>query len=133
MESTLLLLLITAMSANARIAVMYAHDKLSDVVAEQCFNEMFPRKHVVVQESDESCIIFCVLRKLGIMSPNGAINLDVYRKRVQVAHQLDRRNLVSDFGNSCLETAEATQHKQDVCKKAKVFNDCTHLYRILLK
>ncbi|XP_028161931.1 uncharacterized protein LOC114353939 [Ostrinia furnacalis] len=113
---------------------MYAHDKLSDLVAQQCFNEMFPKaKHVEIQESDEPCIIFCVLKKLGIMSANGVINLEIYRKRVQLAHQLDQRNLVSDFGSSCVESADATQHKQDVCRKAKVFNDCTHLYRILLK
>ncbi|KAL0879418.1 hypothetical protein ABMA27_003171 [Loxostege sticticalis] len=117
---------------HARISVMYAHDKLSDIVAEQCFNEMFPKtKHVEVQESDEPCLIFCVMKKLGIMSPNGAINLETYRKRVLMAHQHDQRTLVSDFGSSCVENAEATQHKQDVCKKAKVFNDCTHLYRIL--
>lgn len=65
--------------AQARISVMYAHDKLSDIVAEQCFNEMFPKKQIEVEESDEPCIIFCVLKKLGIMSPNGVINLDIYR------------------------------------------------------
>lgn len=59
---------------------MYAHDKLSDLVAEQCFNEMYPKvKHIEIQESDESCIIFCVLRKFGIMSSNGVINLETYR------------------------------------------------------
>ncbi|XP_026331100.1 uncharacterized protein LOC113238482 isoform X2 [Hyposmocoma kahamanoa] len=117
----------------ARISVMYAHEKLSDIAAEQCFNEMYPKgKYIEIQESDEACIIFCVLKKIGIMNPAGNINLDVYR-RVQAAHQLDQRKLVQDFGNSCIETVESTQHKMDVCKKAKVFNDCTHLYRILLK
>ncbi|XP_053616756.1 uncharacterized protein LOC128678888 isoform X2 [Plodia interpunctella] len=114
---------------------MYAHDRVSDVIAEQCYKEMFSNaKHVEIQESDEPCLIFCVLRKFGIMSANGLINLEAYRKRVQIVHQLDQRNshIVVDSGNSCMETAEATSHKTDVCKKAKVFNDCTHLYRILL-
>ncbi|KAG6446909.1 hypothetical protein O3G_MSEX004664 [Manduca sexta] len=113
---------------------MYAHDKLSDMVAEQCLNEMYPKsKRIEIQESDEPCIIFCVLKKFGIMSTNGVINLEVFRKRVQNSHQHEQRNTMNDIGSNCLESAEATQHKQDVCKKAKVFNDCTHLYRILLK
>ncbi|XP_059056883.1 uncharacterized protein LOC131850605 [Achroia grisella] len=113
---------------------MYAHDRTSDIIAEQCFNEMYPKsKRVEIQESDEPCLIFCVLNKLGIINSNGVINLEVYRKRVKMAHQLDQRRLVGDYGNACMDTAEATQHKQDVCKKAKVFNDCTHLYRIILK
>ncbi|KAF9422150.1 hypothetical protein HW555_002171 [Spodoptera exigua] len=119
--------------AHARISVMYAHEKLSDIVAEQCLSQMYPKnKHIQIQESDEPCIIFCVLKKFGIISPNGVFNLEVYRKRVQIAHQLDQRSLINDYGASCMENAEATPHKQDVCKKAKVFNDCTHLYRILL-
>ncbi|KOB73305.1 Odorant binding protein [Operophtera brumata] len=113
---------------------MYAHDRLSDVIAEQCLNEMYPNvKHVDIQESDESCIIFCVLKKFGIMNSSGVINLEAYRKRVLVARQNEERNSVNDYGGTCIESAEATQHKQDVCKKAKVFNDCTRLYRILLK
>jgi hypothetical protein len=72
-------MLLTLNIVNARISVMYAHDKISDMVAEQCFNEMYPKKHIDMQESDEPCIIFCVLKKLGIMSSNGAINLDTYR------------------------------------------------------
>ncbi|KAL4717000.1 hypothetical protein ACJJTC_001861 [Scirpophaga incertulas] len=132
MQTTFSLVLLTALTADSRISVMYAHDRLSDIAAKQCFEEMFPKRRVDVQESDEPCIIFCVLKKLGIISSNGAINLDVYRKRVQV-HQLDQQKPETDFGNSCLDAAEATQHKQDVCKKAKVFNDCTHLYKILLK
>lgn len=64
----------------ARISVMYAHEKLSDIAAEQCFNEMYPKgKHVEIQESDEPCIIFCVLKKIGIMNSAGNINLDIYR------------------------------------------------------
>ncbi|KAJ0172695.1 hypothetical protein K1T71_011834 [Dendrolimus kikuchii] len=114
----------------AKISVMYAHDKLTDIVAEQCLNEMYPKaKHIEVQESDEPCIIFCVLKKFGIMNTNGVINLEIYRKRL---NHKEQRNVVGNSGNSCAEAAEATQHKQDVCKKAKVFNDCTHLYRILL-
>uniref|UniRef100_A0A2A4IV42 Odorant binding protein n=1 Tax=Heliothis virescens TaxID=7102 RepID=A0A2A4IV42_HELVI len=120
--------------AYGRISVMYAHDKLSDMVAQQCLSEMYPKnKRIEIQESDEPCIIFCVLKKFGIMSATGVIDLENYRKRVKIAHQLDQRNGISDYGGTCIENAEATQHKQDVCKKAKVFNDCTHLYRILLK
>ncbi|CAD0203509.1 unnamed protein product [Chrysodeixis includens] len=59
---------------------MYAHDKLSDMIAEQCLGEMYPKnKRIEIQESDEPCIIFCVLKKFGIMSGNGVINLEVYR------------------------------------------------------
>ncbi|XP_013148886.1 PREDICTED: uncharacterized protein LOC106111375 [Papilio polytes] len=113
---------------------MYAHDKASDVVADQCLSEMYPKgKRVEFQESDEACIIYCVLKKFGIMNANGVINLEAYRKRVLLAHQLDQRKLMSDSsGSSCAESAEGVQHKQDVCKKAKIFNDCTHLYKILL-
>ncbi|XP_075982091.1 uncharacterized protein LOC142980538 [Anticarsia gemmatalis] len=134
MEKLLLLTLLLACTTYARISVMYAHDKLSDIVAGQCLSEMYPKyKKIELQESDEPCIIYCVLKKFGIMSTTGVINLEIYRKRVQIAHQLDQRNiLLSDYGSSCMENAEAAQHKQDVCKKAKVFNDCTHLYRILL-
>ncbi|KAJ8720772.1 hypothetical protein PYW08_006237 [Mythimna loreyi] len=131
----LLLTLLTLVGlAHARISVMYAHDKLSDIVAGQCLSEMYPKnKRIEVQESDEPCIIFCVLKKFGIMSTTGVINLEIYKKRVRFAHQLDQRTGLTDYGGNCMESAEATQHKQDVCKKAKVFNDCTHLYRILLK
>ncbi|XP_050355757.1 uncharacterized protein LOC126776931 [Nymphalis io] len=118
----------------ARISVMYAHEKMTDMVAEQCLGEMYPKgKRIDFQESDESCIIYCVLKKLGIMNTVGQINIDVYRKRVQQAHQFDGRSVPNDNGSACIESAEATQHKQDVCKKAKVFNDCTHLYKILFK
>lgn len=59
---------------------MYAHEKLSDMVAEQCLSEMYPKfKRIEIQESDEPCIIFCVLKKFGIMSPTGVINLEIYR------------------------------------------------------
>ncbi|XP_013195466.1 uncharacterized protein LOC106138743 [Amyelois transitella] len=133
MEKAVILLML-AVTSNARISVMYAHDRVSDVMAEQCYKEMFSNsKHAVeIEESDEPCLIYCVLKKLGIISTNGVINLDAYRKRVQIYHQLDQRDMVGDFGNACVEAAEAAQHKQDVCRKAKVFNDCTHLYRVLL-
>lgn len=66
--------------AYARISVMYAHDKLSDLVADQCLSEMYPKnRRIEVQESDEPCIIFCVLKKFGIMSATGTINLDIYK------------------------------------------------------
>ncbi|KAJ2945191.1 hypothetical protein O0L34_g9260 [Tuta absoluta] len=132
MEKLLIFAALVSLS-HSRIAVMYAHEKLSDMAAKQCYNEMYPKgRTVIIQESDEPCIIFCVLKKIGIMTSNGFINLDVFRKRVQTAHQLDQRAVSSDYGSSCVESAESTQHKQDVCKKAKVFNDCTHLYRMLL-
>ncbi|XP_032523116.1 uncharacterized protein LOC116774483 isoform X2 [Danaus plexippus] len=124
--------LLLSYTAYARISVMYAHEKISDMVAQQCLTEMYPKgKKIELQESDESCIIYCVLKKFGIINGNGQFNLDIYRKRVQMAHQLDSRNLMNDKGGACVESAEATQHKQDVCKKAKVFNDCTHLYRMI--
>ncbi|XP_035443382.1 uncharacterized protein LOC118271400 isoform X2 [Spodoptera frugiperda] len=134
MEKILIFTFITLSGfAHARMSVMYAHDKLSDIVAQQCLSEMYPKnRRIEIQESDEPCIIFCVLKKFGIISATGVINLEVYRKRVLIAHQLDQNTSVMDNGGSCMENAEATQHKQDVCKKAKVFNDCTHLYRILL-
>ncbi|XP_023948338.2 uncharacterized protein LOC112053222 [Bicyclus anynana] len=113
---------------------MYAHDRLSDIIADQCLNEMYPKnKRLELQESDESCIIYCVLKKFGIMNSSGQINLDIYRKHVQQAHQLDSHHMMDDKGGDCVESAEATQHKQDVCKKAKVFNDCTHLYKLVFK
>ncbi|XP_068622924.1 uncharacterized protein [Battus philenor] len=134
MLSKIFLTFVVLSSVDARISVIYAHDKASDVVADQCLNEMYPKgKRVEFQESDEACIIYCVLKKFGIINTNGVIDLEIYRKRVQVAHQLDQRKLMSDNGSSCAETADGTQHKQDVCKKAKIFNDCTHLYKILLK
>ncbi|CAH2055821.1 unnamed protein product, partial [Iphiclides podalirius] len=123
MQSKILiaLFMLAVSNANARVSVMYAHDKTSDAVADQCLNEMYPKgKRVDFQESDEACIIYCVLRKLGIMYSNGAINLEIYRKRVQIAHQLDQTKVMSDNGSSCAENADAIQHKQDVCKKAKV-------------
>ncbi|XP_045778826.1 uncharacterized protein LOC123876556 isoform X2 [Maniola jurtina] len=133
MEKALFLSLLIC-STYARISVMYAHERVSDMVAQQCLNEMFPKgRRLELQESDESCIIYCVLKKFGIMNGNGQINLDIYRKRVKQAHQLDNRHMMDDKGGACIESAEATQHKQDVCKKAKVFNDCTHLYRLLFK
>ena len=59
---------------------MYAHEKMSDIVAEQCLNEMYPKgRRIQFQESDEPCIIYCVLKKLGIMNSNGQINVDMYR------------------------------------------------------
>lgn len=65
---------------QARISVMYAHEKMSDFVAEQCLNEMFPKgRRIQFEESDEPCIIYCVLKKLGIMNTNGQINVDMYR------------------------------------------------------
>ncbi|CAH2055819.1 unnamed protein product, partial [Iphiclides podalirius] len=131
MQSKILiaLFMLAVSNANARVSVMYAHDKTSDAVADQCLNEMYPKgKRVDFQESDEACIIYCVLRKLGIMYSNGAINLEIYRKRVQIAHQLDQTKVMSDNGSSCAENADAIQHKQDVCKKAKVFNDCVNYF-----
>ncbi|KPJ02097.1 hypothetical protein RR46_01493 [Papilio xuthus] len=101
---------------------MYAHDKASDVVADQCLSEMYPKgKRVEFQESDEACIIYCVLKKFGIMNSNGVINLEAYRKRVLQAHQLDQRKLMSDSsGSSCAESAEGAQHKQDVMFAARI-------------
>ncbi|XP_034836420.1 uncharacterized protein [Maniola hyperantus] len=130
----ILLLCLLACSTFARISVMYAHERVSDMVAQQCLNEMYPKsRRLELQESDEPCIIYCVLKKFGIMNVNGQINLDIYRKRVRQVHQLDKRHMMDDKGGGCIESAEATQHKQDVCKKAKVFNDCTNLYRLLFK
>lgn len=59
---------------------MYTHDKLTDIVADQCLKEIYPNmKHIEIQESDEACIIYCVLKKFGIMNSNGFINLEMYR------------------------------------------------------
>lgn len=72
--------LLLSYTAYARISVMYAHEKISDMVAQQCLTEMYPKgKKIELQESDESCIIYCVLKKFGIINGNGQFNLDIYR------------------------------------------------------
>ncbi|XP_047998644.1 uncharacterized protein LOC125236002 [Leguminivora glycinivorella] len=131
METIFLLLL--ACCASAKMSVMYTHDRLSDMVVESCLAEMFPKpKKVEFQVSDEGCIIFCVLKKFGIMTTNGLFNLDVYKKRVETAHQLVQLNNIADVGSRCIKLAKESPHSQDVCRTAKIFNDCTHLYRIML-
>lgn len=75
-----LVILALISSTYGRISVMYAHDKSTDSVAEQCLNEMYPNAKIVdFQETDEPCIIFCVLKKFGIINANGNISLDAYK------------------------------------------------------
>ncbi|CAH0664140.1 unnamed protein product [Spodoptera exigua] len=101
MEKVLIFTFIMVSSiAHGRISVMYAHEKLSDIVAEQCLSQMYPKnKHIQIQESDEPCIIFCVLKKFGIISPNGVFNLEVYSNIPAWAEHLSERSwdAVSSF------------------------------------
>ncbi|XP_045778825.1 uncharacterized protein LOC123876556 isoform X1 [Maniola jurtina] len=119
------------------LSILYARDKRSDLITNECLSEMYPRnlyRHPLhIDRNDIPCIIHCVLKKFGIMSNDGIINIRNYYRRVQAIHRYDPRVLISDVGETCAQNINGMNLDHDVCKKAKVFNDCTQLYVISYK
>lgn len=122
------------LDSDATISILYARDTKSDKVTNECLTEMYPRNlykyPLHIDRNDIPCIIHCVLKKFGIMSNDGQINIKNYYKRVQAIHKYDPRILISDVGETCTQNINGMNLDHDVCKKAKVFNDCTQLYAI---
>lgn len=116
------------------LSILYARDKKSDKVTHDCLVEMYPRNlykyPLQIDRNDIPCIIHCVLRKFGIMTNDGIINIKNYYRRVEAIHRYDPRILISDVGETCAQNINSMNLEHDVCKKAKVFNDCTQLYAI---
>nr|XP_034836419.1 uncharacterized protein LOC117992818 isoform X1 [Maniola hyperantus] len=119
------------------LSILYAQDKKSDLITNECLSEMYPRNlyryPLHIDRNDIPCIIHCVLKKFGIMSNDGVINIRNYYRRVQAIHRYDPRVLISDVGETCAQNINGMNLDHDVCKKAKVFNDCTQLYVISFK
>ncbi|CAH2225587.1 jg24360, partial [Pararge aegeria aegeria] len=111
------------------LSTLYARDKNSDLITSECLAEMYPRNLYKypphIDRNDIPCIIHCVLKKFGIMSNDGIINIRNYYRRVQAIHRYDPRVLISDVGETCAQNINGMNLDHDVCKKAKVFNDCT--------
>ncbi|XP_063538122.1 uncharacterized protein LOC134747428 isoform X1 [Cydia strobilella] len=118
------------------LSILYTHDKSSDAVVQDCLSEMYPRKlykyPLRIDRNDVPCIIHCVLKKFKIMTNDGVINVRNYYRRVAAIHRYDPRILISDVGDTCAKNINNMNLDHDVCKKAKVFNDCTQLYAISL-
>lgn len=116
------------------LSILYARDKKSDIITNECLTEMYPRNlykyPLHIDRNDIPCIIHCVLKKFGIMTNDGVINIRNYYRRVQAIHRYDPRILISDVGETCAQNINGMNLDHDVCKKAKVFNDCTQLYVI---
>lgn len=125
---------LTQMDSEPSMSILYARDKRSDQITNDCLTEMYPRNlykyPLHIDRNDIPCIIHCVLKKFGIMSNDGLINIKNYYKRVQAIHRYDPRILISDVGETCAQNINGMNLDHDVCKKAKVFNDCTQLYAI---
>lgn len=125
------------LDSEPTISILYARDKKSDMATNECLTEMYPRNlykyPLNIERNDIPCIIHCVLKKFGIMSNDGFINIRNYYRRVQAIHRYDPRILISDVGETCAKSINAMSLDHDVCKKAKVFNDCTQLYAISFK
>ncbi|XP_045453379.1 uncharacterized protein LOC123662603, partial [Melitaea cinxia] len=123
-----------SLDTEPSLSIQYARDKTSDVITQECLMEMYPRNlykyPLRIDRNDIPCIIHCVLKKFGIMSNDGIINIRNYYKRVQAIHRYDPRILISDVGDTCAQNINGMNLDHDVCKKAKVFNDCTQLYVI---
>ncbi|XP_026748859.2 uncharacterized protein LOC113509657 isoform X1 [Galleria mellonella] len=151
MEKTLMLVLSLSLTVNGyrqkffsdtldsepTISILYAKDKISDRATNECLIEMYPRNlykyPLRIERNDIPCILHCVLKKFGIMTNDGYINLKNYYRRVQAIHRYDPRILISDVGDTCAQNINAMNLDHDICKKAKVFNDCTQLYAISFK
>ncbi|XP_059056882.1 uncharacterized protein LOC131850604, partial [Achroia grisella] len=122
------------LDSEPSISILYARDKTSDKATNECLREMYPRNlykyPLRIERNDIPCILHCVLKKFGIMSNDGYINLKNYYRRVQAIHKYDPRILISDVGDTCAQNINAMNLDHDICKKAKVFNDCTQLYAI---
>lgn len=123
-----------SLDSEPSLSTLYARDKKSDKVTNECLTEMYPRNlykyPLHIDRNDIPCIIHCVLKKFGIMSNDGLINIKNYYKRVQAIHRYDPRILISDVAETCATNINGMNLDHDVCKKAKVFNDCTQLYAI---
>ncbi|XP_045539547.1 uncharacterized protein LOC123722272 isoform X1 [Papilio machaon] len=126
-----------SMDTEPSLSILYAQDKRSDLVTNDCLLEMYPRNlykyPLRIDRNDIPCVIHCVLKKFGIMSNDGVINIQNYYKRVRAFHRNDPRVLISDVGETCAQNINGMNLDHDVCKKAKVFNDCTQLYVISYK
>nr|XP_053616753.1 uncharacterized protein LOC128678888 isoform X1 [Plodia interpunctella] len=122
------------LDSEPTISILYARDRRSDQITNECLTEMYPRtlyKYPLnIDRNDIPCIIHCVLKKFGIMTNDGYINIRNYYRRVQAIHRYDPRILISDVGETCAQNINAMNLDHDVCKKAKIFNDCTQLYAI---
>lgn len=123
-----------SLDSEPPISILYARDRDSDKITNNCLTEMYPRNlykyPLSIDRNDIPCIIHCVLKKFGIMSQDGYINIKNYYKRVQSIHRYDPRILISDVGETCAQNINAMNLEHDVCKKAKAFNDCTQLYAV---
>ncbi|XP_064074468.1 uncharacterized protein LOC135193921 [Vanessa tameamea] len=123
-----------SLDTEPSLSIQYAHDQKSDVITKECLTEMYPRNlykyPLHIDRNDIPCIIHCVLKKFGIMTNDGVINIRNYYRRVQAIHRYDPRILISDVGETCAQNINGMNLDHDVCKKAKVFNDCTQLYVI---
>ncbi|XP_049878262.1 uncharacterized protein LOC126375398 [Pectinophora gossypiella] len=126
-----------SLDAEPSLSILYARDKKSDKITNECLMEMYPRNlykyPLHIDRNDVPCIIHCVLKKFGIMSNDGHISIKNYYRRVQAIHRYDPRILISDVGETCAQNINAMNLDHDVCKKAKVFNDCTQLYAITFR
>lgn len=126
-----------SLNSEPSLSILYAHDKKSDMITNECLMEMYPRNlykyPLNIDRNDIPCIIHCVLRKFGIMSNDGVINIRNYYRRVAAIHRYDPRILISDVGETCAQNINGMSLDHDVCKKAKVFNECTQLYAISLR
>ncbi|XP_032523115.1 uncharacterized protein LOC116774483 isoform X1 [Danaus plexippus] len=126
-----------SLDSEPSLSILYARDKKSDTITNECLMEMYPRNlykyPLHIDRNDIPCIIHCVLKKFGIMSNDGIINIRNYYRRVQAIHRYDPRVLISDVGETCAQNINGMNLDHDVCKKAKVFNDCTQLYVISYK
>ncbi|XP_047998645.1 uncharacterized protein LOC125236004 [Leguminivora glycinivorella] len=124
------------MENEPSLSILYTHDKSSDMVVKDCLTEMYPRNlykyPLHIDRNDVPCIIHCVLKKFKIMTNDGVINVRNYYRRVAAIHRYDPRILISDVGDTCAKNINNMNLDHDVCKKAKVFNDCTQLYAITL-
>lgn len=122
------------MESEPSISILYARDKRSDKVTNECLTEMYPRNlykyPLHIDRNDIPCIIHCVLKKFGIMTNDGFINIKNYYRRVQAIHRYDPRILISDVGETCASNINGMNLDHDICRKAKIFNDCTQLYAI---
>nr|UDM59716.1 putative odorant binding protein 16 [Corcyra cephalonica] len=125
------------LDSEPTISILYARDKKSDKATNECITEMYPKNlykyPLKIERNDVPCILHCVLKKFGIMTNDGFINLKNYYRRVQAIHRYDPRILISDVGDTCSQNVNAMNLDHDVCKKAKIFNDCTQLYAISLR
>ncbi|CAG9129879.1 unnamed protein product [Plutella xylostella] len=130
-------LLFESLKSEPTISTLYTTDKKADKITNECLVEMYPRNlynyPLNIDKNDVPCILHCVLKKFGIMSNDGKIIIKNYYRRVQQIHRYDPRILISDVGDTCAQKIKSMDLSRDVCKKAKVFNECTQLFAVSLK